>query len=89
MGSLPLPQIASAGNTAVPALLSLEHLGFSIEISHGDTGATCRATRGDAVYTAEDPVAVLGLVKLIELRGWSWTATDAEVEAKLRQYSLA
>jgi hypothetical protein len=31
-----------------------------------------RAISGEESYVAEGPVAVLGLVKLIDERGWEW-----------------
>ena len=44
------------------------------------------ATRGEETFIAEDPVTVLGLVRLVELRGWDWRAPDAEIERVLAQY---
>jgi hypothetical protein len=41
--------------------------------------AMCRATRGDEVYVCDDALAVLGLVKLIEVRTWDWKAADARL----------
>ncbi len=73
--------IATAGNVVVPALLALEELGFAVE----RRGGLCRATRGDESYVAEDPISVLGLVKLIEVRTWE-KATDAQIEASLKKY---
>jgi len=47
-----------------------------------------RATRGDETYLADDPVALLGLVKLIEERGWEWQPDDAEISAAIERYEL-
>ena len=80
-------QIAAAGNTLVPALLALEALGFEVHFNLASDGG-CRAVRGDQAYTADDPVSVLGLVKLVEARGWDWAASDAEIESTLLRYSL-
>lgn len=80
-----MKRIATAGNTVVPALLVLEQLGFAMTVN----GASeLRATRGDEEYVADDPVAVLGLVKLIESRTWDWRPTDDEFEATARRYNL-
>jgi hypothetical protein len=80
-------QIVTAGNTLVPALLALEALGFRVDFNlAGDDG--CRAMRGDEAYVGDDPVSVLGLVKLVEARGWDWPASEAEVDATLLRYSL-
>jgi hypothetical protein len=77
--------IATAGNVVVPALLVLEKLGFVVE----RRGSLCRASRQDEVYVAEDPVAVLGLVKLVEARTWDWKANDTEIDDVLKRYDLA
>src|SRR5215510_3069971 len=72
--------IAAAANTVVPALLTLERLGFDISVDCDEDRQFVRATRGDETYVAADPIEVLGLVKLIEIRGWDWKAADAEIE---------
>jgi hypothetical protein len=81
-------RIAAAGNTVVPALLTLEALGFRVELAHDGERATCRATRGDDVYMADDPVSALGLVKLVEVRGWDWAPSDAELQPVMQRHSL-
>ena len=85
---MPNRRIAAAGNTVVPALLALEHLGFDVNVHNSSTGQTVVAVRGGEEYMADDAVAVLGLVKLIEVRQWPWNATDEEIEAALRRYHL-
>jgi hypothetical protein len=37
---------------------------------------------------AEDPVALLGLIRLVELRSWDWTASDTQIEETLGRYDL-
>jgi hypothetical protein len=64
--------IAAAGNTVVPAVLALESLGYVVT----QAGSLFEATNGNDRFVADDPVTVLGLVKLIETRTWSWTASD-------------
>jgi hypothetical protein len=81
-------QLVAAANTVVPALLVLEALGFRVEITADGDGATCRATRGNERYVADDPVAVLGPIKLVELRGWDWAASDSELHAATQRYRL-
>jgi hypothetical protein len=81
-------QIATAGNTVVPALLALESLGFVVTVTRDGPGETFRATRGEESYRADDPVAVLGLVKLVEVRGSDWKASDAEIVEMLRRHGL-
>ena len=79
--------IVAAGNTVVPAILALEALGFRVEMSDGEH-ARCQARRDSESYLADDPVTVLGLVRLVELRSWDWGASDAEVDAALHRFRL-
>jgi hypothetical protein len=78
--------IHAAANTMVPAVLALEDLGFAVSMEVLAGQEVCRVARGDETYTADDPVAVLGLVRLVELRTWDWQASDAQIERVLRQY---
>lgn len=55
-----MKQIATAGNTVVPALMTLEALGFRVAVESAGGEQVCRATRDDETYVAADPVAVLG-----------------------------
>jgi hypothetical protein len=81
-------KIVALGNTVVPALLLLERLGFEVLVVQREHEMTCRARRGDDEYQADDPVTVLGLVKLVEERGWQWNPSDQEIEAVMRRYEL-
>ena len=78
--------IAAAGNTLAPAILALEGSGFEVYV---EDGTRCRVTRGDETYLADDPVTALGLVKLIELRGWNWRVTDEQIKGILSRHGLA
>jgi hypothetical protein len=75
--------MAQAGNTVVPAILALLQIGCSVE----QDGELFVARLGSARFQAEDPVAVLGLVKLAETRR-PWTASDAEIDGVLMQFDL-
>jgi hypothetical protein len=59
-------RIVQAENTVVPALQAVESLGFAIEVN----GDNIYARRGQEKYGAEDPVTLLGLIRLVELRSW-------------------
>lgn len=76
-------RIASASNTLAPAIVVLESLGFSIKVK----GKLLVAVRGEDEYVAEDPLLLLGLVKLIEVRGWKWGISDEkELDRIFRDY---
>jgi hypothetical protein len=67
----------------VPAILALEANGFTVTQEADLIVARARNTR----FAAEDPLALLGLVKLAETRR-PWRADDAEVDDVLGRFSL-
>lgn len=75
-------QIAAAANTVVPALLALESLGYTVTVD----GSLVVATASNERFAADDPVTVLGLVKLIETRSWNWRASDEEITATIGKF---
>lgn len=81
-------KIAAAGNTVVPALLVLSGLGFDVTVRTSSEGQWVVAVRGEEEFVADDPVTVLGLIKLVEVRTWNWRASDADIEAALVKYHL-
>src|SRR5262249_54377240 len=85
---VPDKRIFAAGNTVIPALLALEHLGFDVVVQGSSQGQSVVAVRGDEYYKGDDPVEVLGLVKLIEVRTWDWRPADSEIDATMRKYLL-
>ena len=46
------------------------------------------ASSDDATFVAGDPVALLGLVKLVEVRTWAWTASDDDIDETLAKHDL-
>lgn len=72
--------IASAGNTMAPALAALGALGYVV--SRID-GSLMKAQSVDVSLVAEDPLLLLGLAKLFEMRGASWQASDEELRTWL------
>jgi hypothetical protein len=80
--------ITPAGDTVVPAILALEALGYRVRIERTADGDRCQAIRDDEVYVATDPIEVLGLVKLIEVRGWDWASSDDDLDAAFRRHPL-
>jgi hypothetical protein len=51
-------------------------------------GQQVYARRGSEEYAAEDSVALLGLIRLIELRSWEWSASDDEIDETLRRFGI-
>jgi hypothetical protein len=75
--------LAAAANTVVPAILALESQGYSVS-QEADRFV---AKAGHARFSAEDPVTLLGLVKLAETRR-PWRASDTEFDDVLGRFSL-
>lgn len=73
--------LVQAGNTVVPSVLALRALGFTV--SH--VGPDFVARLGDSRFQADDPVAVLGLVKLAETRH-PWRASDSEIDQVIAEF---
>ncbi|QDT36320.1 hypothetical protein [Stratiformator vulcanicus] len=78
--------IATAGNTTVPACLAIRQLGYDLKFPSGDT-CLCEAEGPLGRFIAEDPVTLLGLIKLRETRGEDWMASDAEIEAHSKLFA--
>jgi hypothetical protein len=75
--------IAEAGNTVVPAFLALEAAGLQVSALDADL---LEAVSAEGRYVADNPLALLGLVKLVELRGWSWEAEDEQIDAVMARF---
>lgn len=74
-------QIAQAGNAVVPAILALE-MGMVVDVQADQVVASSSAVQ----FIADDPVAVLGLVSLLELRGADWVAKDEDIAAAFERF---
>ena len=85
---MPNRSIVALGNTVVPGLLALEQLGFDVVVKDTSSGQTVVAVREGEEYQADDPITVLGLIKLIEIRSWNWRAADSDIDTTLQKYRL-
>jgi hypothetical protein len=74
--------LVTAAHTVVPAILALEANGFTVT----QEADLIIARAGNTRFAAQDPVAVLGLVKLAETRR-PWRADDAEIDDVLGRFS--
>lgn len=71
--------ISEAGNTLVPAALTLEQLGFDVLATPEQTVAA----RGELRIVASDPLTALGLATIVQVRGENWQAADHEIDVWL------
>src|SRR5688572_26669207 len=60
--------IAAAGNVAAPANLALVAVGFELDC---DRGSRSTAGKGDAIFSADSPLELLGLAAMYDARGLS------------------
>jgi hypothetical protein len=74
-------RIVAAGNTLAPALAEVVAAGY--KVIRPEACTEWQATRGEVVLIADDPLMLLGLVRLYEARGENWPPSDQEVEAFL------
>ena len=75
--------LVAAADTVIPAILALEDNGFTVT----QEADLVVATAGNTRFAAQDPVTVLGLVKLAETRR-PWRADDQEIDDVLGRFSL-
>ncbi len=75
----PRISISSAGNTLAPALGVIRALGYCVS-RETDGLRRYKAENSLCELYAEDPLLLLGLVKLFEIRGEAWHPSDAEID---------
>jgi len=74
--------IATGGNVLPAALAALNELGYEVTLM--SDGVLCKAENANNTFLAEDPLLLLGLIKLHEIRGDAWQPTGSEVDAFLK-----
>lgn len=72
-------RLVAAGNTLAPALSVLLKLGYTVT-REASGEQQYRAEDETCIVSADDPLTLLGLVKLYEMRGVDWQPTDEEVQ---------
>ena len=77
--------LIAAGNTVVPAILLIRKMGYTF--SANNEKGSCQAEKDGNVFGGDDPVIVLGLIKLFEMKGENWMASDEEIEEVLKEIS--
>lgn len=81
-------RIVTAGNVVVPAILLLEERGFSVSRSVLESVESWSARKGATEVTADDPVQLLGLSLLAEVRGEAWQASDEQIDDAVSRFHL-
>ncbi len=80
--------LAAAGNTVIPAIQVLKKLGYTVSTTWEGGNQLFVAGRDNNTFIGGDPVMVLGLIKLYEVKGENWRVSDAELETIGREYGL-
>jgi hypothetical protein len=79
--------IAAAGNTVIPAYLTLVKLGFAVDrINDKNDNELWIATKGALRLVGDCPVELLGLCLLRSERGAHWQATDDQIDHFMKQF---
>jgi hypothetical protein len=78
--------ITDCGNTEVPAYLALQQRGYAVTCS--EDGRYWTATSGHCVFSADNPVSLLGIAAMYETRGEEWKASDEEIECFIEQFDV-
>ena len=78
--------IINAGNVMVPAYLTLLQKGYQVSVERDNEKENWVAENHQCKFVADDPVALLGLVCVFEVRGKSWQASDEQISQFLEMY---
>jgi hypothetical protein len=78
-------KLDASGNTVVPAILLIRQMGYTF--TWDKKKGYCHASKNGDTFGAEDPLFILGLIKLFEMKGENWKATDGEIEEIMKEIS--
>jgi hypothetical protein len=78
--------IAAAGNTEVPAYLTLIKLGYAVDRIYNDGDEHWIATKGTLQLLANGPLEPLGLSLLRSERGPDWRASDHDIDQFIKRF---
>ena len=82
-------RLADAGNTVVPACLTLRQRGYAVRCDQPNTSQELWYAESETAYViAEDVLSRLALTAIAESRGAEWRATDEQIESFLREYGV-
>jgi hypothetical protein len=76
-------RLLAAGNTMIPAILLIRELGYILTVNQEKN--EFYAEKDGNSFEADDPVMLLGLIKLYEVKGENWRASDEEIERVLKE----
>ena len=80
--------ITDAGNVLIPACLVLRAKGYRVSRSYLGSGLSewWEADKPGERFSAENPIALLGIVAIYEVRGLDWQANETEFDSMHELY---
>ncbi len=75
--------LEAAGNTVIPAILLIRQMGYTF--TYDKEKGHCLALKDEHSFGADDPLMVLGLIKLFEMKGENWMASDNDINEVLKE----
>jgi len=79
-------RLFAAANTMAPCYYALLELGYTVENEMIDDLELWHANKEDQTLSAIDPCMLLGLAKIIEMRGQNWRVSDEKIELFLERH---
>lgn len=77
----------AAGNVVVPAYLALRAKGYVVRCERSPNQLENWIAEGPlGRFCADDPITLLGVVGVAEMRGEDWRASDSEIESFLKTF---
>ncbi len=79
-------RLTTAGNTMAPCCIVLEDLGYTVSNKMVGDEEMWVAEKERQRLSGRDPCEVLGLAKLIEVRGTNWQVSDNQIADYLKRF---
>jgi len=79
-------RLSAAGNTMAPCYYALRELGYTVKNNRSGETETWYAEKEGQKLAAMDPCMLLGLAKLIEMRGRQWRVSDEQIDEFLNRF---
>ena len=79
-------RLSMAGNTMAPCCVTLEELGYTVSNDTSGDQETWKAEKDGLRFYAFDPCQLLGLVRLVEIRGQDWQVSDKQIGDFINRY---
>ena len=79
-------KLSMAANTLIPCYLALRWLGFTVTKKLINGEESWSAENDSGIFSGDDPCQLLGIIKLVEINGEEWQASDIEIRNFLELY---